>query len=165
MFNAEFAALLIIGISAFIALGIIAFGLYKFGTGYLELKRIEVDRQTASDNLHKQMDELGPKIMKARVDASHAYIEHIQYLISETAVLKFQTFVSEHDMKKINKSHAVKLIEDVVNEVRNSLGLTDTTDYSVLLTTKEFIDHHIISTASNAVRKLLEDYIAANQND
>ena len=68
-------------------------------------------------------------------------------------------------MKKINKIHAVKLIEDVVNAVLKSLGLTDTTDYSVLLTTKEFIDHHIISTASNAVRKLLEDYIAANQND
>jgi hypothetical protein len=119
--------------------------------------KIEEDKR---NKLYAQLQEENNKSI---ADYSEKLLEFIRMLTTQISVLKFRTFVDNHEMDKITKANIQKLVAEVAESVNTSINSTNI-DFDDILFTKEFYENYIVETSLITIKNLLNKTINDEEN-
>lgn len=107
-------------------------------------------------SLHNKMQ--GENI-ESLTSYSQKLLDFVKMLTTQVAILKFKTFVDNHEIEKVTKVNVRELAGLVANTVKDSINI-DNIDFSDILFTKEFYEDYIIEVSITTIKSLLEKTIS-----
>lgn len=123
------------------------------------LTKLKIE-ESKRNQMYLQLQEENTKNI---ADYSEKLLEFIKMLTSQIAILKFRTFVDNHEIDKITKANIQNLVADVAETVNVSIN-ADHIDFDDVLFTKEFYENYIIDTSLITIKGLLNKTINEEEN-
>ena len=146
MIDLTIASHFIIDLTILIATIILGYVFYHF----MKYKMDMMNRKAIGDSL---------KLLRDSNEYSDNVITILDKMISMRAHLRFEEYLSNNEPERIAKIHIKRLIEEVANDINNTIdGMEDSICQFTLFTT-EFLNMTIIDLSRYHVEKLLSQYL------
>lgn len=118
---------------------------------YIKLRIKSAELQVINDQLKKENDRKGSKY-------SQDILQYVKMFTIQITLLRFREYADTHHIEKTTKENTKNLIEEISNEVNESINLTQI-NFEEMLFTEQFVEKFIVSTAIDTVKKLLSDEV------
>lgn len=92
------------------------------------------------------------------VDYSNKSLDFIKMMISQTALLKFRTFIDANDISKVTRIQIEGVVSDVAKTVKGTINMNNIAIENTIYT-EEFFDNYIIETSVYIVKQLFENAV------
>lgn len=92
------------------------------------------------------------------IEYSTKSLDFIKMMISQTALVKFRTFIDGNDISKVTRIQIEGIVSDVATTVKSTINMNNIAIENTIYT-KEFFDNYIIETSVYIVKQLFENAI------
>lgn len=108
---------------------------------------------------HMRFNEIHTKVAYTR-----DILNFVREFTADNSVLKYESYVSNIHMEKLNKRNLENFISETATDIRDSLS-EHSIMYDMLLVTRDYIDSLIIDTCIYNIRLLFEKTVDENADD